>query len=95
MIQDELDKLGKTITSDAKRLALPNKKTGKLDKSFKYNYTFVNNEKFTIVISEMDYGKYLNAKTHYMDKAIDKNVKNISPIINIMIDEMLNKIIDK
>ena len=95
MIEDELDRLGKAIVNDARRLALPNKKTGTLDRSFSYDYSYINNNKFTIVISEMFYGKYLNNKTHYMDRAISQNIKNIDTIIDIMIDEMLDKIINK
>ena len=95
MIEDELDKIGKAITNDARKGALKNKRTGALDRSFSYDYSYINNNKFTIVISEMFYGKYLNNKTKFMDKAISKNIKNIDPIIDIMIDEMLDKIINK
>ena len=43
-VQQELDNLGKNITADAKKNALPNKKTGALDRSFNYEYTFSSND---------------------------------------------------
>ena len=95
-VKDEIDKLGKNITADAKKNALPNKKTGQLDSSFSYKYSFISDEKFNIVIFEKFYGKYLNKKTGYMDKAIEKNLdKGIESITNVMVDEFLNEISNK
>ena len=93
-VQEELDNIGKKITADAKRNALKNKKTGALDRSFGYDSSFISNESFQIVIHEKHYGKYLNAKTHYMDKAIAKNIDSgIDSIINLITGEILNPII--
>lgn len=92
-ISEELDNLGRKITADARKGALKNKKTGALDRSFGYDSTFISNDNFQIVIHEKHYGKYLNAKTHYMDKAIKENVDSgIESIINLITGEILNPI---
>lgn len=92
-IQQELDNLGKNIVKDAKAGALPNKKTGQLDRSFNYEYTFSSNDKFNIVINQKYYGEYLNNKTHYMDNAIKNNLPNgVEDIINTIIGEIMNPI---
>lgn len=91
-VQKELDRLGKNIVKDAIKLAKPNKKTGQLERSLNYDTTYINNDKFSITIEEVHYGKYLNAHTQYMDKAIDKNIdEGISSIIEVQIDELLKK----
>lgn len=95
-VRDEVEELGKKITKDAKQGALKNKKTGALDSSFNYEYSFISDEKFNIVIFEKFYGKYLNKKTGYMDKAIEKNLdKGVESIMNVMADEFLNEISNK
>ena len=102
-VQQELDNLGKNIVKDAKAGALPNKKTGALDRSFNYEYTFISNDKFNITINQKYYGVYLNSGngrgfkgTHYMDRAITSNLpKGIDDIINIISGEILHKIIEK
>ncbi len=92
-IKDELDELGRKITEDAKKYALPNKKTGALDKSFKYETNFISNEKFQIVINEKYYGVYLNNKTHYMDRALKENLpKGTESIINAITGEILQSV---
>ena len=92
-LRDELNELGKNITADAKKNALPNKKTGALDRSFNYEYTFSSNDKFNIVINQKYYGEYLNNKTHYMDNAIKNNLPNgVEDIINTIIGEIMNPI---
>lgn len=95
-VQKELDKLGKDLVKELKKNALPNKKTGQLDASFDYTYTYINNDKFSVIISQMFYGKYLNKKTKYYDRAVDTIVKkDIEPIIDVMIDEVLEKFLSK
>jgi len=101
-VQDELDNLGKSIASDAKRNALPNKKTGQLDRSIKYDSTFISNDKFQIVITEKSYGKWLNdghgsfQGTLYMDKAVKSNIdKGINNIVNTIVGDILNPITQK
>ena len=92
-VQDELNRLGKNIVKDAIKLAKPNKKTGTLERSLDYDTTIINGDKFSITIEEVHYGKYLNNKTNYMDKAIDKNTEEgISSIIEVQIDELLKNI---
>ena len=95
-VREELDELGRKITADAKQGALKNKKTGALDKSFSYEYSFINDNQFSLVINQKYYGKYLNNKTHYMDKAIENNIsKGISSIVEVLADEFLNEITNK
>lgn len=95
-LQDELNNIGKNITNDARKGALKNKKTGALDKSFKYESSFISNDTFQLVINEKYYGEYLNKKTKYMDKAISSNLdKGIDSIVNIIVGEILNPITQK
>lgn len=95
-VKDEIDELGKKITAEARKNALPNKNTGALDRSFSYEYAFLNDEKFNIVIFEKYYGKYLNDKTHYMDKAVAKYLnRGVEEITNVMADEFMNEIKNK
>ena len=92
-VQKELDRLGKNIVKDAIKLAKPNKKTGTLEKSLDYDTTIINGDKFSITIEEVHYGKYLNNKTNYMDKAIENNIESgIESIIEVQIDELLKNI---
>ncbi len=101
-VKNELDKLGNNIAKDAKQNALPNKKTGALDRSIKYETTFISNDKFQIVINEKFYGQFLNSGhgsfkgTKYMDKAITKNLpKGIDNIVNTIIGDIMNPIKEK
>jgi len=92
-IKDELDNIGSELTRKAKKYALPNKKTGALDRSFSYKTVFISNNKFQIVVNEKFYGKYLNAKTGYMDKAISETIPNgLDSIIDTIVGEILNDI---
>ena len=90
-IELELDNIGGKIVRDAKRNALPNKRTGKLDRSFKASTEFNSIDDFSITISEQHYGVYLNAKTQFMDKAIRDNIDNG---INKIVDTLANSIVD-
>lgn len=95
-VKDELDIIGRKITADARKGALKNKKTGALDRSFKYENSFISNDNFQLVINEKYYGEYLNKKTKYMDKAISSNLdKGIDSIVNIIAGEILNPITQK
>lgn len=98
-VKGELDELGANIVRDAKRNAKPNKKTGKLDRSFSYETTFISDNNFNIVINEKYYGKFLNSGhgsfkgTQYMDKAIKSNIDSgLESIINTIVGEILNPI---
>lgn len=92
----ELDNLGGKIVRDAKRNALPNKKTGKLDRSFKASSTIDSIDSFSVTISEQHYGVYLNNKTNYMDKAINSNIDNgIDKIVDTLADDIVASIIKK
>lgn len=91
-IRKELDNLGKDIVKDAKKLAKPNKRTGTLERSFDYDVNIRNLDDMTVTIEEVYYGKFLNAHTHYMDKAIDRNLdKAIDKIAEALIDELTDK----
>lgn len=92
-VQRELDRLGRNIIDDAKRLAKPNKKTGTLERSLSYDTVITNDDNFTLVLEEVYYGKFLNNKTEFMDKAIDRNLdRGLDSIIEIQIDELLKDI---
>lgn len=94
-VERELDKLGRNIARDAKKYARPNKKTGRLDKSIKYLVNDLGDEKFELTLSQMDYGKYLNAKTNYLDRAIDDNLdKGIDSIVEVQIEELTYEILN-
>lgn len=91
-----LENLGGTIVRDAKRNALPNKKTGKLDRSFKSRTEIEDLGSFSVIINEQHYGVYLNHKTNYMDKAIDSNLeKGIDNIVDVLANELVASIIKK
>lgn len=88
-VQDELDRLGKDIIDDAKKNAKPNKKTGKLESSLNYKTSYINDDKFTLELEEVYYGQFLNNKTGFMDKAIDKNInKGIDSIVDTFLNNM-------
>lgn len=92
-VQRELDKLGRAIINDAKKNASKNKKTGTLERSLSYDTVITNDDNFTLVLEEVYYGKFLNNKTEFMDKAIDRNLdRGIDSIIEIQIDELLKDI---
>lgn len=89
-VKKELDNLGKAIVKDAIKFAKPNKKTGALEKSIDYDTTYINNDKFTLVLQEAYYGKYLDNKTGFMTRAIEKNIDaGIASIIEFQVDELL------
>lgn len=92
-VQRELDRLGRRIIEDAKRLAKPNKKTGRLERSLNYDTVLTNDDNFTLVLEEVYYGKFLNNKTEFMDKAITRNLeRGIDSIVDIQINELLKDI---
>lgn len=92
-VQQELNRLGRNIINDAKKNAAKNKKTGTLERSLNYDTVITNDDTFTLVLEEVHYGKYLNNKTEYMDRAIERNLdKGIESIITVQIDELLNEI---
>lgn len=93
-VQDELNKLGRDIINDAKKNAAKNKKTGTLERSLNYNTAITNDDKFALVLEEVYYGKYLNNKTEFMDKAISRNLdRGIDSIVEVQINELLNDIL--
>lgn len=92
-VRRELDRLGRNIIKDAKKNARPNRKTGTLDRSLNYDTVITNDDTFTLVLEEVHYGKYLNNKTEYMNRAIEKNIESgISSIIDVLIDEITEEI---
>lgn len=93
-VKKELDRLGRNIIKDAKKNAAKNKKTGTLERSLNYDTVITNDDTFTLILEEVHYGKYLNNKTEYMDRAIERNLdKGIESIITVQIDELLNNIL--
>lgn len=95
-LSNELKRLGKDIVKDAKKLAKPNKKTGRLEKSLDYDIVITNDDSFSVVIEEVYYGEYLNKKTDYMDKAIDKNLnRSIDKIVDTLLDDLLTDSINR
>lgn len=93
-VQRELDKLSKKINADARKNALPNKKTGALDRSFKASAKVIDEDNMIIQIEEKHYGIYLNNKTQFMDEAIEKNLKNnMSPLLQSMADKLLEDLL--
>lgn len=92
-VQRELDRLGRRIIEDAKTYARPNKKTGQLERSLSYDTAITNEDTFTLVLEEVHYGKYLNNKTEFMDKAINRNLeRGIDSIVDVQINELLKDI---
>lgn len=82
LVHTELDKLGKELEKKMKEYALPNKKTGRLDKSIKYDTYSVGKERFKLEIYTMYYGKYLNGRTGFFNRAykeviLDKGIRDI------------------
>lgn len=95
-VNDELNNLGRQITEDARKFALPNRKSGALNNSFKFNYSYTTKDKFKLNISEQYYGKYLNKKTHYMDRAIQQNLQlGIDKICEVILHELFVPVIYK
>lgn len=92
-VQRELDRLGRRIIEDAKSYARPNRKTGQLERSLSYDTVITNDDNFTLVLEEVYYGKFLNDKTEFMDKAINRNLdRGIDSIVDVQINELLNEI---
>lgn len=90
VIRKQLDNLGRRIIDDARKYAAPNKNTGKLDRSLNYTVDMSNIATFTINLNEAYYGKYLNNKTEFMDKAIRKNLdRGINNIVDSIVDDIL------
>lgn len=90
-IKKELDRLGRNIIDDAKKNASKNKKTGTLERSLNYDTDMINDDNFTLILEEVHYGKYLNNKTEFMNKAISKNLdRGINSIVDVQINKILN-----
>lgn len=97
-VNQELDKLGRQIVADAKAYPVP-VDTGALKNSLKYQFQFMSENSFRLVISEMYYGKYVNDGTYkmparpYMTTAINKNVgPSIQSIVEVAIGELTDKL---
>jgi HK97 gp10 family phage protein len=96
-VKQELDKLGKSIVSDAIKTVPVD--TGALKASLKYETNFISNDEFQIVINEKYYGQYVDKGTRYqkaqsyMSNAIEKNLpKGIEDIVNTITGEILHSI---
>lgn len=94
-IRKKLDSLGKDIVKEAKKNAKPNKKTGKLDRSIDYDVNIRSLDDLTVTIEEVHYGKYLNDKTNYMDKAISTSLdRHLDDIVDELIDDITKDILE-
>lgn len=90
-LKKELDSLGRRIIDDAKKYAAPNKDTGNLDRSLNYEVKIISMDSYTINLNEAYYGKYLNNRTEYMDKAIRRNIDRG---IDDVVEEQISYILD-
>lgn len=99
-VQQELDKLGKKIVKDAIAYPIP-VDTGALKKSLTYEFSFTNNDKFSLIFSQMFYGKYVDQGTSkmkarpYFSDAISKNVdkKGLEPIIRLQVEDIMESVL--
>lgn len=67
-----MTKFAKNIIRRAKKNLKKNTKTGDLLKSIEYKIN--GNNRF--IITQLDYGTYLEDKTHYMENAVDDSIKS-------------------
>lgn len=90
-VQQELQALGLKLQKSARKYALPNKKTGLLDRSLRYKTSYTGNDKFYIYLQEVFYGEYLNRKTSFMDKAIEETITNsaVGDISDVIIENLM------
>lgn len=89
-IQKKVEDLGKDIVKEARKNASKNKKTGKLDRSIDYNVNITNLDEIKLTIEEAYYGKFLNDKTNYMDKAIETSLnRHLDDIVDEITDDIL------
>lgn len=92
-IKNELDRLGKDIVKEARKNASKNKKTGKLDRSIDYKVDDSNLDEIKLTIEEAYYGKFLNDKTNYMDKAIETSLnRHLDNIVDEITDDILKNL---
>lgn len=87
MLRDILNKIGKDIINKARKNLRKNRDTGKLERSLDYKVKG-SGDHYQIIITQLDYGKYLNDKTKYMDKAIDDSL-DLDKITDEIIDDIL------
>lgn len=77
-VERTLKTYGRKIVWDLRKGARPNKKTGTLDKSISWKVDGRGKNKASLKISQVFYGKYLNAHTQYMDKVFDKRIPELT-----------------
>jgi hypothetical protein len=98
-VSQELKILGSEIVQAAKKNSLPKRDTGRLYKSINHKTAYISDDKFIIEISMVDYGDYVNKGTrkvrgtHFLDKAIDDNLKpeNLDSIIDVIANNLTIK----
>ena len=96
-IKSDLDELGKKIVDAAKKNAPV--KTGKLKASIDYSTTVSSNDSFTLTISELSYGQFVNSGTKkmkaqpFMTKAIEDNLDGgIQDITKTITEDILSSL---
>lgn len=91
----ELENLGGKIVRDARRNALENKRTGKLDNSLRASHNIESIDSFSVTIEEKYYGEYLNRKTGFMDRAINSNLpRGLDKITDVIIEGLITDLIN-
>lgn len=94
-LNKELDRFGRRLQVKMKAYALPNKDTGRLDKSILYTTSSVGREKFKLEVFSMYYGKYLNARTHFFDRAFNDTFEPaIRDMINVQSREIFEDVLE-
>lgn len=88
-----LKQYGAKIVWDLRKGARPNKKTGTLDKSISYKVSG-KGTKNQLLISQVYYGKYLNAHTGYIDKVANKRLEELADkVAEAYVEDILEKLI--
>ncbi len=97
-IRNDLDELGKKIVADAQ--AKVPVQTGKLKSSIESSTSVSSNDSFTLTISELSYGKFVNNGTKkmkaqpFMTKAIEENLDDgIKDITKTLTEDILSSIL--
>lgn len=96
-VTQQLKILGNNITKDAKKIVKSKHyDTGQLYHSIKSSIDWTSPNKFTIVISQIYYGQYVEKMDNpgYMEEAIEENIdQGIEDIINVQVDSILEEFI--
>lgn len=96
-IENNLNALGQKIINDAKS-QVPTR-SGALKRSLDYSTKVSSDDDFTLTLSELSYGQFVNSGTKnmkaqpFMDKAIKDNLdKGIDSIVNTITEDILSSL---